>query len=165
VLAAGKQLLHLRLLSLASCRRHGVQDHCLDSKDINSIVDSCPVLQSLRLSHVVCPSADVHSLSQLGATLDTLNVAGAAFKGSAARAVAQLTNLQTLEWRNGPLGDAGLRQFTALTALTKLQLSNCKLSQELEDMPSMCGRVCPGRGEQFGMTTEIMEHRIAVSVT
>lgn len=175
VLAAGKQMQHLRLLSLSSGRAHGgspsgeaaalldSQHWCLDSKDINSITNSCPALQSLCLCHVVRPTADLRSLSWLGTTLETLAVAGAAFKLGAARAVAQVTNLQTLTWCDSPLADAGLRQFTALTALTKLELHNCKLSQKLVNVPSGFGRVRSMAG--IGKTTEFMLHKFAVSVT
>lgn len=143
MLRAGKRLPHLRSLniacaaepaSLAAATALAQLDNlpwCLDTKDVTSIVDSCPALQELQLWNVVRPSADVKILARLQSSLERLWVAGPAFKLAAARAVGQLTRLEELTWADSSFTESAIRAFTSLTALKQLEMFRCSLPESV----------------------------------
>lgn len=94
----------------------------LGSEDLQTIAHSCPGLTKLHLCHVVRPEADLNVLVPLGPSLQSLTVAGAAFNDNAVAAVAQLTALNLLRWRNPELSDNSMQQLSTLQRLTRLEV-------------------------------------------
>lgn len=149
VMPAGKQLPHLQVLELSyshipydecaclktlKCRN---PPWCIDHKDVCRIAESCPGLRQLKLGQVL-KASDGSSLACLPGSLRTLIVAGPAMGQAAAKAVKKLMQLQCLDWSDSPLTDAGLRQLTALTGLSRLRVARC---------PKLTVRVVPKWGE------------------
>jgi uncharacterized membrane protein YgcG len=92
----------------------------LGGRDLGCIVECCPGLQDLALCGVVGPTVFTWPLQHLS-SLQSLSVAGAAFKDSSAAAVAQIGGLQAVQWLDSPLTVTGVQQLTALTRLTQLK--------------------------------------------
>lgn len=99
---------------------HRDKASCLGGRDLGCIVECCPGLQDLALHGVVGPTVFTWPLQRLS-SLQSLSMAGAAFKDSAAAAVAQISSLQAVQWQDSPLSVMGLQQLTALTRLTQLR--------------------------------------------
>lgn len=95
---------------------------CMSARDLRAVVRACPALSDLRL-HYACASDDLTPLLQLPSTLTGLELAGSALDDDSAAAVAQLTQLKSLDWNFSPdLTDFGLEHLTALTGLTRLEM-------------------------------------------
>lgn len=105
---------------------------------VRRLARCCPGLRSLALCHVLRDAAAVGAVTRL-TTLTALSLAGPVCDDAATPAVAQLTGLRSLCW--DALGTVqqntfpekapavvtvpGLRQLTALRALTSLELVGC----------------------------------------
>jgi hypothetical protein len=74
---------------------------CLDAKDLQGIISTCPALTSLEISSVLKPG-DVTPLLDLPGSCVELAIGGRAFDDSAVSVVFQLTQLSSLEWDNAP---------------------------------------------------------------
>jgi len=131
-----KALPQLRLLRLAAEQRgpsvrpglhswdHRDKPSCINDHDIRSITKSCPNLKHLVLHGVVGTNVSTGCLQSLSG-LRHLTVSGAAFKDSAAAAVAQIHSLRSLVWGDSPLTVAGLQRLTGLQGLTRLEVVRC----------------------------------------
>jgi hypothetical protein len=103
---------------------HRDKPSCLDGSDMRSIAEHCPNLEHLALREVVGPSVFSGCIQTLS-VLQTLCVSGAAYKDSVSAAVAQMSSLKAVHWSDSPLTVAGLQRLTALTALTRLEVTRC----------------------------------------
>lgn len=123
---AGRQLPHLKQLTVEVGMDDSHSTWCLRGQDLRKLATCCTALEQLVLNEVVRGAADVSGLVKLPASCTSLMVSGRAFKDAAVPALRQLTQLQAL-WFHFPaeLSDVGLQQLTALTGLTRLVMNDC----------------------------------------
>jgi hypothetical protein len=109
IFPAGRQLPQLQQLVLSGAEEEGLQEACITTADLHSIVSACHALRSLDISGVLAAGVDVSALLQLPSTCASLTLGGSDVGDRAAGVVAQLTQLTALEWTESPkLTDAGL---------------------------------------------------------
>lgn len=97
----------------------------LSAPDLHSIAAACPALETLGVTCALDDGAS-NSLLQLPLSCTSLAVGGYTLGDNDAAVIAQLTQLQDLNWKySSNLSDVGLEQLTSLQRLQRLHVRTC----------------------------------------